>query len=82
MMDYDRNQFEIFYLKEKIKVQQHAVGSQAIFRITFSNNLPPLVITRATHASAFSFWTSVPEGRQKEAEEIGALIEENLKKFN
>jgi hypothetical protein len=72
------NSFEISYREEKIKVQRHSLGSQTIFRIIFANN-SPLVITRATHENAYRFWTSIPEGRQREAEEIGKLIEEFYK---
>ena len=71
--------FELFYKNEKIKVQRHSIGSQTIFRIVFSNSRTPLVITRATHENAYRFWTSIPEGRQREAEEIGPLIEEFYK---
>jgi hypothetical protein len=78
-MNQDSNNFELSYSGVKIKVQRHSIGSQTIFRITFSNSGPPLVITRATHENAFRFWTSIPEGRQREAEEIGALISEYFK---
>lgn len=72
--------FELFYKNEKIQVQRHSIGSQTIFRIVFSNSRTPLVITSATHENAYRFWTSIPEGRQREAEEIGKLIEEFYKK--
>ncbi len=52
---------------------------ELIFRIQFAYNQAPLVITRAVHANANHFWTSIPEGRQKEAEEIGPLISEYFK---
>jgi hypothetical protein len=51
-----------------------------MFRIIFSNPGAPLIITRATHENAYRFWTSIPEGRQRQAEEIGTLIEEHYKK--
>lgn len=73
-MEKDLNNFELDFKGGKVKVQKHSIGAQVIFRIQFSEGRTPLVITRATHADAFRFWTSVPEGRQKEAEEIGLLI--------
>lgn len=79
-MNQDSNKFELSYKEEELNVQQHWLGSQTIFRITFSNSRTPLVITRATDANTFRFWTSIPEGRQREAEEIGTLIEEYHKK--
>jgi len=49
--------------------------------VTFSINRTPLVVTRALHSNAYRFWTSIPEGRQQEAEEVGALISEYFKSF-
>jgi len=43
--------------------------------IVFPDGRPGLAITRATHADGHRFWTSIPEGRQTEAERIGAPIE-------
>ena len=48
------------------------------FHIKFSSNRRPLTIARAKGMNAPFFWTSIPEGRQKEAEGVGKLIEENL----
>lgn len=79
-MNADSNSFELLYNAEKIKVQRHSIGKETIFRIIFSNSKAPLVITRATHENAYRFWTSIPEGRQREAEEIGKLIEEYYKR--
>jgi len=78
-MNSDSGTFDLSYKDEKIKVQGHSVGSQTIFRIIL-NSRAPLMITRATHQNAYRFWTSVPEGRQSEAEEIGELIEKYYKK--
>jgi hypothetical protein len=78
-MEKDQNQFELVYKEKKVNVQRHSVGKDVIFRIIFEDRKQPLVITRATHASTNRFWTSIPEGRQTEAEEIGALISEYFK---
>jgi len=80
-MNPDSNTFELSYEDVKIKVQRHLIGSQTIFRIIFSNSGAPLVITRATSENVYRLWTSVPEGRQREAEEIGKLIEQYYKKI-
>jgi len=80
-MNPDSNTFELSYEDVKIKVQRHLIGSQTIFRIIFSNSGAPSVITRATNENVYRFWTSVPEGRQREAEEIGKLIEQYYKKI-
>ena len=78
-MDKNETDFELDFNEDKIKVHRLLVGTQTIFRVVFSNKRQPLVVTRATHANAYKFWTSIPEGRQKEAEEIGALISEYFK---
>jgi len=80
MADQETN-FELNFKDGKIRVQRHSIGAQVIFRVTFSNKTTPLVLTRALHASAYRFWTSIPEGRQQEAEEVGALISEYFKSF-
>ncbi|MBO9681953.1 MAG: hypothetical protein J7502_04690 [Flavisolibacter sp.] len=49
------------------------------FRVAFSSSRLPIVITKAKGADKSNFWTSVPEGRQQEAEGVGKLIEEHLK---
>ena len=80
-MERSQDNFELDFKKVKIKVSKHTIEKQVIFKITFPDNRPPLVITRAHHADSYKFWTSVPEGRQKEAMEVGPLIVEYFKSF-
>ena len=49
------------------------------FHIVFNSSREPLVVARAKGQDRPFFWTSIPEGRQKEAEGVGKLIEEYLK---
>lgn len=67
------------YKGGKISVQRHSVAGQIIYHVQFQDKRPPLVITRAINANAARWWTTIPEGRQREAEEIGPLIAEYLK---
>jgi hypothetical protein len=76
-----QNDFTLDFMDGTIRVQRHSIGAQVIFRVTFSNKRTPLVVTRALHSNAYRFWTSIPEGRQQEAEEVGALISEYFKSF-
>jgi len=78
-MDKNEANFELDFNEVKIQVHRLLVGTQTIFRVIFSDKRQPLVVTRATDANAYKFWTSIPEGRQKEAEEVGALISEYFK---
>ena len=48
------------------------------FHVQFSSNRRPITIARAKGMDAPFFWTSIPEGKQKEAEGVGNLIEEFL----
>jgi hypothetical protein len=49
------------------------------YHVVFSSSRPPITITRAKDFEKKNFWTSIPEGRQREAEGVGKLIEEYLK---
>ncbi|MEO6838914.1 MAG: hypothetical protein ABI185_11050 [Ginsengibacter sp.] len=78
-MDLSQEIFELDYENWKIKVSRHSIGSQVIFKIGFPDKRQPLIITRALRDNACKFWTSIPEGRQKEADEIGPLIAEYIR---
>jgi hypothetical protein len=80
-MEKSQNDFILDFMDGAIRVQRHSIGAQVIFRVTFSNKKSPLVLTRALHSNTYRFWTSIPEGRQDEAEEVGILISEYFKSF-
>ena len=80
-MERSQDNFELDFRGEKIKVSRHSIGPRVIFKIVFPGYTRPLVVTRAIHADAYKFWTSIPEGRQREAEEVGPLIVEYFKSF-
>ena len=63
----------------KLKVQRHSIANQVIYRVNFSDKRTPLVVTRASKDTAERFWTSIPKGRQREAEQVGDLIAEYIK---
>lgn len=73
------NFFELEFGGGKIRVQQHSVANQVVYRIVFSNGRPPLVLTRAAGSNIGMHWTSIPEGRFNEAQQVGPVIEEYLK---
>ena len=80
-MQSSQDNFELEYKGAKIKVSRHSIGSQVIFKIVFPDNRRPLVVTGGHRADSYKFWTSIPEGRQKEAEEVGPLITAYFKSF-
>ena len=66
--------FEIEYEGLLANVSEHDVEDTRVFHITFSDKRKPLVITVADGPGNKKWWTSVPQGRQTEAEQVGKLI--------
>ena len=67
--------FDLEFGNTTIRVEQIQIPGQTFFRVIFSNQIPELRLLRATNATDEKFWTSVPEGRQQLAEQVGPLIE-------
>ena len=47
MVENNQHIFELDFKEGKIRIQQHFVASQTIYRIVFSDKRDPLVVTRA-----------------------------------
>ncbi len=69
--------FEVIFNDKTVKIEQVLIGGENMFRI-LARDVPPFFITRTENYTK-KFWTSVPEGKQELAEEIGALIEKYFK---
>jgi hypothetical protein len=63
-----------------IMCQRIEIGRSTTYHVSFSSQRKPIIITRAKFVDSADEWTSIPEGRQKEAEGIGKLIDEYLAK--
>lgn len=74
----DQEKFSLDFKGTTLKVRKLYVANQVIFHVEFSEVKPPLVLTRATDHNQNRFWTSIPQGRQKEAEDIGPLISNHI----
>lgn len=61
-----------------IMCQKLDVEEQVAFYVTFSSHRKPITVARAKFVTSPMTWTSIPEGRQKEAEGIGQLIDQYL----
>lgn len=72
------NQFTIVEDRATVLVEVHRIGKSNIYRLNFPDNRMPLVLTKAEKVGGIKFWTSVPEGRQNEAEAFGDLIDKHL----
>jgi len=57
-----------------IKVSEHSVGGSRVFHLDFPDQRKPLNIMVGETRGGERFWTSIPEGRQNEAEQYGKLI--------
>lgn len=75
---FENNKFEITVQGVKIAVIEHTLKEQQVFRLVFDDKRAPLVITSAK-TWAGDMWTSIPQGRQKEAELFGNEISKHLK---
>lgn len=67
--------WEAVYRGHKIVISKRKVGMSVVYYVSSSPEKKPLVITKAAQRSGKEFWTSVPQGMQREAEEIGQIIE-------
>ena len=71
--------FEVEMEGRQISIAEHQVGPKRIFHIDFKGWKKPLVITVGLGLRDQKFWTSIPQGRQAEAEQIGKLIAEHIR---
>jgi hypothetical protein len=71
--------FEIEYEGSSATVTEHELEDMRVFHILFMEKRKPLVITIAEAGGGKKWWTSVPQGRQKEAEEVGKLIADYIR---
>lgn len=74
--------FTITYGNTTLTVQPVSMPDRFAFHVTFSSNRKPILVVRAKDFNGSRFWTSMPEGRQKEAEGVGAMIEEYIQQLN
>lgn len=81
-MDQAEKDIELDFNSGQIFVKQYLIEDHFVFRVRFSDDRKPLVITKALDEKAMLYWTSVPEGRQREAEETGQVIAAYLKNID
>ena len=74
------NMFEIVSHGVTMTVTRLDLPGYISFKVDFSSSRRPIIIARATDFNQDKFWTSIPEGRQSEAEGVGKLIEEYFQK--
>lgn len=75
---FGNNQFDIILDGVLAKVTEHTIQERQVFRLKFDDHRAPLTISVASTWSG-NIWTSIPQGRQQEAERWGKKIAEHLK---
>jgi len=73
--------FDINFNGKVLKVKEVLMGKDKLYVVS-GEDMPPLGLTLAMAHGGGKFWTSMPEGRQQEAEDIGPLIDEYFKNTN
>ena len=74
MMYNDPKAFDIEVNGISARVTDHSIKNAKVFHVVYRNRRPALNITVATDSDEQKFWTSIPEGRQSEAELVGNLV--------
>jgi hypothetical protein len=62
-----------------IRVVEHELQGKRVFHVDFKDSRKALVLTVGLGLRDQKFWTSIPEGRQDEAQQIGKLIAEHIR---
>ena len=71
--------FQIIWREKELEVIPKKVGGDWVYIVRFPDRTPTLMLTYASKEKGGHFWTSVPEGRQVEAEQIGPMIAEHYR---
>jgi hypothetical protein len=71
--------FEISLRGQPLNIAEHELAGKRVFHVNFGKGVKPLVISIGIGVSGKKFWTSIPQGRQQEATEIGKLIAEYIR---
>jgi hypothetical protein len=77
----DPDVFDVELNGQTVSVSVHTIKSAKVFHVVHPGDKQPLNITIAENADGKKFWTSVPEGRQEEAEFAGKLIAAYIREF-
>jgi hypothetical protein len=75
-MEQEITDWQVTYRGHPVTIGKRKVRGTEVYYVSSSPAKKPLVITRALKSGGKEFWTSIPQGMQREAEEIGAIIDE------
>jgi hypothetical protein len=77
----DPKAFEIQMDDQLVQVTVHIIKSAKVFHLVYPSLREPLNLTIANADDGGKFWTSLPEGRQEEAEVAGKVIASYLREY-
>lgn len=77
----DPKSFDVELHRQIVRVSGHKIKSSRVFHLVFPDRKPALNITIAENSDGEKFWTSVPEGRQEEAEFAGKVIAAYIRNY-
>jgi hypothetical protein len=62
-----------------IRISEHELQGKRVFHVDFKDSRKALVLTVGLGLRDQKFWTSIPQGRPDEAQQIGKLIAEYIR---
>jgi len=71
--------FDLDFNDQHLRISEHEIAGKRVFHVNFGGGKKPLVISVGLNSKNQKFWTSIPEGRQAEAQQIGKLIAEYIR---
>ena len=69
--------FQVLWRNKELDVVPKKVGGDWVYIVRFPDRTLTLMLTHVTKEKGGHFWTSVPEGRQAEAEKFRPMITEH-----
>jgi len=66
--------YTINYCDYVLHVSEAVIKGTRVFHVEFSINVKPVNLVVVDNGKGFKFWTTIPEGRQAIADEIGPVI--------
>jgi len=73
--------FDLELNGQTVCVSVHTIRSARVFHVLYPDKKAPLNLTIAENSEGEKFWTSVPEGRQEEAELAGKVIAAYIREY-
>lgn len=65
---------KIIFSSQKLHVVKQTINNTFVYKVVVEGK--EITLTKAMRSGGSSFWTSIPEGNQKLAEQLGKLIDD------